>query len=130
MRKCPWEDPCATAATCVPRFAAHGSGRSHQLVPIRHRQGSSWLPEAALSSHSLLDRVQGADLELGARHGFTSRRLPAWIRRACGWSRSWPSALASPAWGWRQRAAPCCSSAAPSSQVLVSWTMVRCAESP
>lgn len=66
MRKHPWEDPCATAATCVPSFAAHGSGQSRQLVPssVSRRQGSTWLPEAALTSHLFLDRVQGADFEL------------------------------------------------------------------
>lgn len=107
-KKCPWEDTRVTAATCIPGFASRGSGRSRQLVlsGVSHRRGSTWLPEAALTSDLLLDRVQGADFELGAQHAFSSHRLPAWIRG------SWPSALASRAWGWRHRAAPCCSSAA------------------
>lgn len=101
-RKRPWEDPRATAATCVPGFAARGSGRSRQLAlrGVSHGRGSTWLPEAAPVSDVLLAGVQGAHFELGARRGSSSHRLPAWMRGSWGWSRSRPSALASHAWGW------------------------------
>jgi len=45
-------------------------------------------------------------LILSSERGFSARRLPAWIRCSRGASRSRPSALASCAGGWRQRAPP------------------------
>lgn len=68
MRKCPWEDPTPRQHLC-PWFGCPWLRlkSSALLSSVSHRRGSTWLPEAVLTSDLLLAgfKVLILSLELG-----------------------------------------------------------------